>query len=366
MRFSRWLCKGRGGSDQAMDRDWMNSPAGRTVLTLAVACGGALLARWVQAPVYMLTGPAAAVSLAGLAGLRVTIVPRVRDTCFVVLGMTVGAGFNPEALGTMIRWPLAFAVMAVLTWAVMVGCRAVLVRGFGFDRSSALLAGAPGHLSFVLAMAESGGRDMVRISVTQSVRLLLLTLVVPFVAMALGVDLSTAVLAQGQGWPLWVLAVLAVLAVSVGRLFQRLGVPAPLLIGAMAVTAVWQLVGVAPGVMPDWLALPAYIALGALIGTRFSGVTARELLHNLGAGFAITAIAVLFSAIAALAVAWALGMAPSHVLLAFAPGGIETMIAMGVVMGAVPGFVAACHITRLMVLSVLLPVMARDASRSSP
>ena len=33
------------------------------------------------------------------------------------------------------------------------------------------------------------------------------------------------------------------------------------------------------------------------------------------------------------------------------------MIAMGVVLGVVPGFVAACHIARLLVLTVMLPLM---------
>jgi hypothetical protein len=333
---------------------------GRTVATLVVAVAGALLAWAVHAPVYMLTGPAAAVSLAGLAGLRVQIDPRFRDVCFVVLGLTVGAGFSAEALGTMVRWPLAFAVMTALTWATMASCRAVLVRGFGFARHTALLAGAPGHLSFVIAMAESAGRDVARVSLTQSVRLLLLTLVVPFVALAMGVDLDAGMIPDGTGWPIWLLAVLAVGAVLAAKVLGRWGVPAPLLIGAMLVTGVWQLSGVMPGVMPDWLVMPAYVALGALIGTRFSGVTGAALLRNLGAGFAITGVAVLYSSVAAVVVAVLLGMPPSHVLLAFAPGGIETMIAMGVVMGVVPGFVAACHITRLMVLSVLLPLMARQ------
>ena len=334
------------------------SPVACTVLTLAVASCGALAGWAVNAPVYILTGPAAAVSLAGIAGIRVQIDPRCREVCFVVLGLAVGAGFNADALGAMIRWPLAFAVMVGLTWGIMAACRAVLVRGFGFTRQTALLAGAPGHLSFVIAMAESSGRDVARVSLTQSVRLLLLTLVVPFVARGMGVDLSGAVMPQGEGWPLWVLGALALLSVLAARVLMRWQVPAPLLIGAMLVTGVWQLAGVRAGVMPDWLVLPAYLALGALIGTRFAGVSVVDLLRNLGAGLAITAVAVVFSGGAAFGVALALGMPPSHGLLAFAPGGLETMIAMGVVMGVVPGFVAACHITRLMVLSVLLPLMA--------
>lgn len=359
MRFSDWLCKRRGDSPMGMLAFFRTSHIGATLITLAIAALGAAGAYALRVPVYMLTGPAMAVSLAGLAGVRVQIDPRFRDTCFVVLGLTVGAGFNSEALSTMIRWPVAFVVIAGITWATMLACRAVLARGFGFARDTALLAGAPGHLSFVIAMAESNGRDVVRVSVTQSVRLLLLTLVVPFVALAMGVDLGGAVMPQGAGWPWWVLGVLAALALLAGQLLKRWRVPAHLLIGAMLVTGAWQLGGVAPGVMPEWLALPAYVALGALIGTRFSGITVADLLRNLAAGLAITFVAVVISGIAAVLVAAALGMPPSHILVAFAPGGLETMIAMGVVLGVAPGFVAACHITRLMVLSVLLPVMAR-------
>jgi len=44
-----------------------------------------------------------------------------------------------------------------------------------------------------------------------------------------------------------------------------------------------------------------------------------------------------------------------HVAVAFAPGGFETMIVMGAIIGANPGFVAAIHISRLLVLPLLLP-----------
>ena len=37
------------------------------------------------------------------------------------------------------------------------------------------------------------------------------------------------------------------------------------------------------------------------------------------------------------------------------------MIVMGAALGANPGFVAACHVGRLLVLSVLIPFMAARA-----
>jgi membrane AbrB-like protein len=329
----------------------------QTLLTLAVAVAGAVLGWLMNAPVFMLIGPAVAVSVAGLSGMRCTIDARLRDTCFVILGIAVGAGFNDDALGAMLRWPLAFMFMALVIWAIIVVCREMLVRAFQFDARSAILASAPGHLSFVIAIASDTGGDVARISITQSVRLLSLTLVVPFVALVMGVEVSGNIAPQGVLMQVPVLIAVGALAVAVGFVFRQLRVPAPLLLGAMVVSGVGQLTGLASGILPEWLILPAYLVLGALIGTRFSGVTLAHLMSGLLAGVAITAVAVSFAGLASLPVAWALEMPVAHVLVAFAPGGLETMIAMGAVLGVVPGFVAACHVARLLVLTLLLPIM---------
>lgn len=333
-----------------------------TALTLLIGAFGAGLAWLISAPIYVLLGPAVAVSVVGLAGVRTGIDARLRDVCFVVVGVAVGAGFDSDALGAMLRWPLAFIFMGVVIWGIMALCRWMLVRSFGFDARSAVLASAPGHLSLVIAMAQVTGGDVARISIVQSVRLLALTLVVPFVALAMGVDLSGSIAPQGTVMALWLIPLMFAGAFGLGFLFAKLSVPAPLLMGAMVGSGLGHITGLTPGVLPPWLILPAYLVLGALIGTRFSGVTLQHFKSGLSAGVAITGVAVALAAVAALPVALALGMPIAHVLVAFAPGGLETMIAMGAVLGVVPGFVAACHIARLLVLSVLLPVMLARSS----
>ena len=165
-----------------------SEPPAVTVITLAVACLGALVGWVVSAPVYILIGPAVAVSLLGLTGRRSAIDLNLRNACFLVLGVTVGTGFDEDALGAMFRWPLAFAFMAVVIWLIMVVCRWMLMRRFGFDRRSALLACAPGHLSFAIAIASEAGLDVARVSVVQSVRLLALTIMVPFAVLGMGID----------------------------------------------------------------------------------------------------------------------------------------------------------------------------------
>jgi membrane AbrB-like protein len=346
-----------------MDLRNLSHPVLVTGLTLVLGAVGAGLGWLLNAPVFMLLGPAIMVSLSGLAGVRTGIDPRVRDLCFVVLGMAVGAGFDAEALAAMIRWPLAFVFMGMVLWLILMLCRVILVRGFRFAPRDALLAAAPGHLSFVIAMAAETNSDVARISITQSVRLLSLTIIVPFVALAMGIEVSANVAPQGVTMQAVPLIALSLSGLALGLLFKRLSVPAYLLMGAMVSSAVGHLTGWAPGVLPEWIILPAYLVLGALIGTRFSGVSLHDLRRGLLAGLAVTLVAVTLASAGALPVAWALGMPVAHVLVAFAPGGLETMIAMGAVLGVVPGFVAACHIARLFLLTFLLPALL---ARTSP
>jgi len=129
-----------------------------------------------------------------------------------------------------------------------------------------------------------------------------------------------------------------------------------LLLGPMLASAAGHFAGLTPGILPVWLVLPAYLGLGTLIGTRFSGMSLRQFTASLLAGLTITLIAVLMTVLAAVPVGYALNMPAAHAIVAFSPGGLETMVALGAAMGASPGFVAACHILRLVMLMVLIPL----------
>lgn len=327
-----------------------------TAATVAIGACGAGAAHLLTVPAAVLIGPAIVVSFAGLRGWRMTIADPLRDLCFVVLGLGIGAGFTPEASAAILRWPVAFAMLLAMLAATLRLGRTVLQRGFGFDRRSAVLASAPGHLSFVLGLASDTGADVGRIAVVQNIRLLALSITVPFVALALGYRIEPAMLPVGEPARAPHLLVLAVAGIALGLVFRRLSLPAPLLLGPLAASAAGQVSGLTPGVPPVWLTLPAFLVMGCLIGSRFSGMTLRALRASLVAGLAVTTIAVLMAVLVALPVAVALAMPAAHVLVAFAPGGIETMVALGAAMGASPGFVAASHILRLLILTVLIPL----------
>ena len=322
---------------------------------LAGACG-ALLAWACGLPAPFLTGPAVAVTLCGLAGMRMGIPVRIRDLAFVLIGLSMGSGVTPEVLGGLTRWPVSLATLVVSIVAIMLVSRAALVRLTGAGGPSAVLSSTPGHLTFVLAMAEQAGLDVRLIGVVQSMRVLFLTLAVPPVVQFAGLSLPVRG-AEAATMSAVQMGVALVLAGIAGWGFKRVSLPAAYLLGGMLVSTAGHLGGVLSGGLPAWLSVPAFVLLGTLIGTRFSGVTAGELRRALGAGLLTTAISVVI-AMAAAGLASALtGIAFGPMMIALAPGGVETMTAMATLMGADPAFVAAHHVSRLLFLAVFVPVM---------
>jgi membrane AbrB-like protein len=333
-----------------------------TLYTLSAGALGAGLAYWLSFPFYVITGPAILITLLSLAGLRFEIPDPVRDAAFLLIGIFMGSGMNSEASAAFMRWPVAFVALAVLLVAIVLACGWVMVKFFDYDRRSAVLAASPGHLSYVLSLGISLDINVGKIAVVQSVRLLALTLTVPLAAMALGMEVGDDILPKAAIMQPLHMMVLLVLSLLVGLVLQRFKVPAALLIGGLIVSSLAHLGDLTPGTLSPAIALPCFAMIGTLIGTRFSGLSFLMLRQALWAGLITTFVAVIIAALGAFPVAWFIGMPVAHVLVAFAPGGLETMVAMGVMLDANPGFVAACHVGRLLFLSVLIPsLLARGA-----
>src|SRR6056297_4011857 len=94
-----------------------------TAVTLGAAAAGAWLAWLVSLPLYAMTGPALLVSLLGASGWRCTVVAPLRDTAFLLIGIGIGAGIDERVTDAVLRWPLAFAVLALLLVTILATCR---------------------------------------------------------------------------------------------------------------------------------------------------------------------------------------------------------------------------------------------------
>jgi len=335
-----------------------------TSYTIAAGAMGAVAGAWLNMPVHLLTGPAILISIVALMGVRFSITPLVRDIAFLVIGIGIGSGVDAQSVEAFLRWPIAFVALAAMLIAALLLCRELLIRGFGFEPRTAVLAATPGHLSYIIGISEDLKIDVTKVAVVQSVRLLALTLCVPFVAVAFGVRVDTNLLPTSQFMQIEHVVVLLVLALVLGLILKRFKVPAALLIAAMVVSAIGHLSGTAPGLLSPSTTQVTLVIMGTLIGTRFSGISITELRRSLTAGLSATTLTVVLAMAAAMPAAAFLNMPVAHVLIAFAPGGLETMIVMGAVLGANPGFVAASHVGRLLLLTVLVPAVLSRAQKT--
>jgi len=335
-----------------------------TLALLGVASLGGGVAHGLGLPAGFLTGPAALVTLASLLGLRMRVPDALRDPALLVIGVGIGSSVSPALLGRAALWPLSLALLTVSLVGGFMLTRAMLERRFGFDRRTAVLAAAPGQMSLSIAMATDTGADVARVSLVQSTRVLALTLLVPALVALLGPGGGSqpAALPETPLGP-GTLALLLGAAGALALVLRRRRLPAVFLLAGMAVSGLAHGAGLVEGRPPDWLARAAFLVLGGLIGTRFRGIGAASFRASLGAGLAVTALGAGIAAVAALAGMMLLGFGMSFLLVAYAPGGVETMAAMAVDIALDPAAVALHHVWRLILIATLVPLALRPQPR---
>lgn len=337
---------------------------GETAAALVTGTLGAVLFDWIGFPAPFLTGPAVAVAVAILFGVNLSIPLTLRNACFLTLGLSIGSSVTPEVLAGARTWLISFSSLTLTLIVSLMACSALLVRLFGFDRLTSLLSAAPGHLSYVLSLSLERNADVSRVAVVQAMRVFFLTLLVPVLLTLWGIEGTSALPAAAPMAPA-LIAMLYLAAAGTAWLLMRLRMPAAWLLGGMMISAIGHATELSPGLLPAWLTLAAFVIMGTLIGARFKGQSLAELRRNVFAGLCMTLLACAIAAVGALIVARALSMSPAVLLIAFAPGGVEVMSAMAVQIGLEPAFVAAHHVFRLLILTLLIPFFAGQALRTN-
>jgi len=286
------------------------------------------------------------------------------EWAMILAGVVMGAGITPEALATIGAYPLSLLALLLAVVCVTLACTAFLMRFHGWRRDDAILASLPGALTAVLAVAVERKANLAPIAIVQSFRLLVLVALLPFLVSLTSDGDPRALVGAGQevaGPGAFALMVAAGLVV--GLIFRRLGVAAPLLLGATVASALLHVTEIAPGVVPPEIATAAFVVIGVFIGERFTTLERRSLLPLFGAAFGVFAIGLVVSAGFALATVLIVGVGTGEALVAFAPGGLEAMIVLALVLGVDPLYVGVHHTVRFIGIGMALPVMFR---RDSP
>ncbi len=319
---------------------------------------GALLAWYIGAPAPFLTGPTTVCSIAAVLGLRFFVPEPIKNLSFVIIGLTMGSNVTPESLIQASKWPFSIICMLASVILITILGKHFLINLLSMDKRSSTLASSPGHLSFVLSISSDIKGETAQITIIQSTRVLTLTLLTPLIVMLTNDNVVLGRLINSNELiPFLDLFILMAASILSGYFIQKTRIPAAYLIAGMCCSTLSNGTGLTLGEVPPFFSILAFVILGTLIGARFVSVNVLQLRSSFFGGVLLTLIGAFFSLLFAYITYKITGLNFVETIIAFAPGGLETMVAMGTLIEADPTYVAIHHITRIFFLSFLVPFL---------
>lgn len=327
-------------------------PLAHFALALAVASFGGMLFALLGIPLPFILGAMIFCLLATLIKLPVATPAIVRPPMSAVIGVMLGSGFTPDIVSSIADWIVPLVGLALFLVTAALICVTFYHKVAGYDAATAYFAGMPGGLMEMTLLGESYGADTRRIALAHSARILIVVFTLPFLVQQLsGQDISRGPLATGAPFTLesilW-LAGTAIVGVALGHLFR---LPARVLLGPMAVSAIVHAAGLTSFKPPAEIVIIAQLVLGASIGCRFAGVAARELGQVLLLALGSTALLLTLTLSFSYAVSPLVPFSPVELMLAYSPGGLTEMGLIALALNTDVAFVAGHHIVRVVMVS---------------
>ncbi|WP_234252805.1 AbrB family transcriptional regulator [Billgrantia aerodenitrificans] len=330
---------------------------------MAGAAGGGLL-DLIGMPLAWLVGPILGNLLLLAGGHAVWIPGPLRAFSLGVIGLVMGGMVTPDLMDRLMQWHLSVLILvAGVTVSTLLVAR--WYRRCGFDAPSAWLSAMPGGMAAMVAIADSAGGNLQRVSISQSLRVLTVICVLPplFVLFGRGGEGTVVTVIEGGGFSnAWMLLMIPLLV----PLGIRLGISAAPLLMPLMFSAALSATDLARFEVPAWTMNLALLCLGCSIGAKFGVFSLKTLVANARITLVATLMAIGILAVFAEMIHQTTGVGREVALLALAPGGMAEMSALAVVLGLDPLFVAFHQLLRVIGLMVLAPYISRRMTMAKP
>ncbi|HKP23663.1 MAG TPA: AbrB family transcriptional regulator [Dongiaceae bacterium] len=334
------------------------------LLTLAIGIPGGALFYLLHLPLPWMLGAMATTTIAAISGVRIALMPSLRLVFVAILGVMLGSAFTPEIVQGLATWIGSFAWLGLYVVVATAGVWLFYRRMARYDAATAYFSAAPGGLNEMILAGSAMGGDEARISMSHAARILVAIFVLSFGYRWLGgytpVGAGTTY-AGNIAWGEWlILTGCGVVGYLVARLLR---IPAYALVGPMVLSALVHALGITQSRPPVWLVAAAQVVVGAMVGTRFDGVSPRTVGKAVALAIVATAVLLVLAAVFGQAVESTLGIPFSAALLAFAPGGLAEMSLIALSLDIDAAYVSSHHIVRIFMIVLAAPILFRLLSR---
>jgi membrane AbrB-like protein len=328
-------------------RTLLASPALRA---LGIGLLGGLVFSRLRTPLPWMLGPMLAVAAARLARVNASAPLRARQFGQLIIGSALGLYFTPDVAREVLAHGHVMLLAAIASLLLGYVCALLLTRAGGVNGTTAVFASVPGGAAEMAVLGERFGAAMDRVALAQSLRILLVVMIVPAALTysgARGSDLyePADIAFSGIG-----LITLLLAAGAGGWLMHRFNVPNAWLLGPLFVTITLTVTEIYLSSFPTLLSNSGQLLIGSALGSRFSPGFIRGAPRFVGAVVASILLALALSALLGLGVAWATELEIPASVLATAPGGIAEMCITAKVLQLGVPLVTAFHVTRIVVL----------------
>ncbi|MEO7243426.1 MAG: AbrB family transcriptional regulator [Variovorax sp.] len=343
-------------------------PVVRLAATLLLALVAALACVWLHTPLPWMIGPLLATALASILGAPTVSATPLRNVGQATVGLALGLYFTPQVT----------ALIAGVWWAIALAIGWALLLGWGFGRwlqqlhktqlshisepvlrATTYFASSIGGASEMTLLAERAGARTDLVAAAHSVRLLIVTVAIPFAMQYSGLQaLDLAPPAPREvHWSGLVL--LGLLALGAALAVRATGRPNPWFLGPLFVGIGLTTSGLDLSAVPTWATQAAQMVIAVSLGVRFS----REFVHTAPRWLAsVAAATVLMLGLCAgfgWAIAMASGLPAATLILGTAPGGIAEMSITAKVLQLGVPVVTAFQVCRLVAVLVIVGPMYR-------
>lgn len=342
-----------------MNRTW--KPRGITLLAAAI---GATAFTALGLPLPLLLGPMVACLAVALAGAPLGGMGILGTLMRTVLGVAVGATVTPELVREIPAHGPTLLLVPVFVLVIGAAGYPLFRRLMGFDHPTAFYSAMPGGLQDMLIFGEEAGGDVRAMSLIHATRVLVIVLAAPFVmTLIYGLDLTGAPGKPASEVPLGEQALMVAAALLGWKGGERIGLFGATVLGPLILTAGLSLSGLIHSRPPVEAIMAAQLFLGMEVGSKYAGITGRELRVIVSAGLIYSALLAVISLGFIEAILLFSPAGTMDVMLAFLPGGQAEMAIIAIVAGADVAFVVAHHLLRVFIVILLAPHVARWMDR---
>lgn len=275
------------------------------------------------------------------------------------IAMGIAVRFVPETLETVYHYAIPLLCCVAITSGLSVLNGYWLWRWTDLDRPTSLLASVPGAAPSIISMAEDMDANAVIVSLFHSMRVFLVTLLVPAIASRLTTEVDSLTvmplpaqsLLTGGGWAIAANFALLTLCAAVGDwVGKKLAFPSASFLSTVVIGIVvsWNLP--APLAVPYWLFATALLSVGLTVGLQFNFQKVGQLVKA-----ALIEVLLIFGLIlSCLLIGYSFHQVTQvdvvTAVLGSAPGAISAMVGIAVDVGGDAGLVFSMQITRLLLL----------------